>query len=103
MADISQITVNDVTYTIKDQSAREAAGEAKNTATAASNTAITANNTANGAKSSAEAANSAAQAAKKAAQAAQTTELINTWPMSFSPITEVLRDLTQPFQQSFLV
>lgn len=72
MADIRQITVNDVTYTIKDQSAREAAGEAKNTATAASNTAITANNTANGAKSDAQAANSAAQAAQSAAQAAQT-------------------------------
>lgn len=64
MADIKQITVNDVTYTIKDQSAREAAGEAKNTAIAASNTAITANNTANGAKSDAQAANSAAQAAQ---------------------------------------
>lgn len=50
MADIKQITVNDVTYTIKDQSAREAAGQAQNTA--------------NGAKSSAEAANSAAKAAQ---------------------------------------
>ena len=57
MADIKQITINDVTYTIKDQSARETAGQAQNTATAASNTAITANNTAN-------AANSAAQAAQ---------------------------------------
>lgn len=64
MADIKQITVNDVTYTIKDQSAREVADQAQNTATAANNTAITANNTANGANSAAQAANSAAQAAQ---------------------------------------
>lgn len=72
MADIRQITINGVTYTIKDQSAREAAAEAQSAATAANNTAITANNTANGAKSDAQAANSAAQAANSAAQAAQT-------------------------------
>lgn len=42
MADIKQITINDVTYTIKDQSAREAAGQAQTDVNNLANESLTA-------------------------------------------------------------
>lgn len=64
MADIKQITVNGVTYTIKDDTARTAASEAAETANTAQTTATQANNTANTANALANAANTNANTAK---------------------------------------
>ena len=64
MADIKQITVNGITYTIKDDTARTAAADASDAANAAQTTATQANNTANAANTLANTANTNANAAK---------------------------------------